>query len=195
LILGVFFRIKYPMTRTIATLTLVLLTAAAACSSVIPNTDAASLTPKPFPAVRGTTLSGQALEIPKDLLGKPAILLVGYEMNAQFDGDRWLVGLTQLDTPTRVVELPTIDGMIPGLFAGAIDRGMRSGIPSEDWPSVATVYGEDAATLVKLTGNTIPRNMRVFLLDAEGRIVWFHDRGFSASILKDLDARARALAP
>ena len=71
---------------------------------------------------------------------------------------------------------------------------MRSGIPSEDWPSVATVYGPGAIRIVELTGNERPRNIRVLLLDAGGRIRWFHDRGFSASKLLELDQAALVLA-
>lgn len=164
-----------------------------ACSSTLPNADPATIAPKPFPVVRGKSLQGVDMELPRDVKGAPAILLVGYVMEAQFDGDRWLLGLQQAGTPVRVLELPTIDGMVPGLFAGTIDNGMRKGIPAEDWASVVTVYGSDAKTLVNLTGNTNPRNMRVFLLDREGNVVWFHDRGYSASILTDLDRRARSL--
>jgi hypothetical protein len=34
----------------------------------------------------------------------------------------------------------------------------------------------------------------VLLLDAEGRVQWMHDRGYSASKLLELAARARELA-
>ncbi|HEU4703670.1 MAG TPA: hypothetical protein VFS37_14400, partial [Conexibacter sp.] len=64
--------------------------------------------------------------------------------------------------------------------------GMRSGIPSEDWASVVTVYNSDAERLVQFTGNASPRNIRVLLLDAAGRVLWFHDRGFSAGKLIEL---------
>ena len=46
---------------------------------------------------------------------------------------------------------------------------------------------------VEFTGNEKPRNMRVVLLDAEGRIRWFHDRGFSAGKVVELDALVRSL--
>ena len=72
---------------------------------------------------------------------------------------------------------------------------MRSGIPEEDWASVITVYGSDADRIVALTGNEQPRNMRVLLLDAEGRVRWFHDRGFSAAKLLELVRTARELSP
>ncbi|MFN0207478.1 MAG: CIA30 family protein [Planctomycetota bacterium] len=89
-------------------------------------------------------------------------------------------------TPVTLVEVPTIEGMLPGLFAGKIDSGMRKGIPMEDWASVITLYNSEAARVVQFTGNESPRNARVLLLNGNGRVVWYHDRGFSPGVLNDL---------
>jgi uncharacterized protein (DUF3820 family) len=158
------------------------------CSSTTPNRDPLN---ESFPSVAGEDLNGRERRVSDEFSGKPLIVLVGYVQNAQFDLDRWLIGLNQLATPAPAVELPTIEGLLPGLFAGTIDNGMRSGIPSEDWRGVITLYGEDAERVVALFGNEKPRNGRVALLDAQGRILWFHDRGFSAGKLAELDRLAR----
>lgn len=92
-----------------------------------------------------------------------------------------------------MIEVPTIPGLFPRLISGTIDSGMRSGIPSEDWTSVVTLYGSTARTVVDLTGNEQPRNIRVLLLDEHGDVRWFHDRGFSASKLLELDGLARSM--
>ncbi|MDE0915803.1 MAG: hypothetical protein OSB57_11580 [Planctomycetota bacterium] len=136
-----------------------------------------------LPAVSGEALTGEHLTLP---LQVPSVLLVGFVQEAQFDADRWLVGLLDNPKDIRILEVPTVRGFIPGLISGTIDSGMRSGIPQEDWPSVVTLYGEDASTVVDFTGNERPRNMRVLLLDQNGRVCWFHDRGFSATHLIDL---------
>jgi hypothetical protein len=93
-----------------------------------------------------------------------------------------------------VREIPTIDGMLPGMFSGTIDSGMRSGIPNEDWGSVVTVYGAGAAELVRFTGNENGGNARVMLLDDEGVVLWFHDRGYSATKLLELDLTIRGFS-
>lgn len=147
-----------------------------------------------LPSVQGENLAGEAVALPADVAGGPAVLILGYVQKAQFDADRWLFGFLQSQTPVQLYEVPTIKGLVPGLIAGRIDEGMRSGIPSEDWTSVATVYGGDAAKLVELTGNENPRNVRVLLLDGDGVIRWFHDRGFSAGKLLEVDRLARELA-
>ena len=162
-----------------------------ACSSPVPNRVPVGET---LPSVRGDSLDGQEVRLPEDLAGRPAVLIVGYVQDSQFDADRWLYGFLQSQTPVQLYEVPTIKGFVPGLISGTIDEGMRSGIPSEDWSSVATLYGDDARRIVALTGNEKPRNVRVLLLDAEGIIRWFHDRGFSAGKLLELDRLARELA-
>ena len=85
--------------------------------------------------------------------------------------------------------------MAPTLFSGLIDDGMRSGIPRDDWAGVITLYGDDAARIASFTGNENALPARVLLLDATGRIVWFHDEGFSPRVLKALDGKVRDLTP
>ena len=147
-----------------------------------------------FPTVGGEGLDQKAWKLPSDLAGKPAVILIGYLQEAQFDADRWLFGLLQSQTPARLLELPTLPGLFPRAAASMIDGGMRSGIPSEDWQSVVTLYGADAAAITEFTGNEHGRNIRVLLLDQDGKVAWFHDRGFSAGKLLELDTTARGLA-
>ena len=152
------------------------------CSSTTPNADP---TGKLFPAVEGTSLEGRSHRVPDDFRGRKLLLLVGYVQDAQFDIDRWLLGLMQAQVPVDVRELPTIEGMVPRMIGNQIDSGMRRGIPEEDWGAVITVYG-DASEIVDLTGNENPRNARVLLLDEEGRIIWFHDRGYSPRLIMEI---------
>ncbi|MGE3171891.1 MAG: hypothetical protein AB7O97_04645 [Planctomycetota bacterium] len=150
-----------------------------ACSTPWPRRDP---TGERFPSVTATALDGTLVRVPEDFAGAPLVLLVGYEQDAQFDADRWLLGLLQAEVPVAIRELPTIPGFVPRLLAGTIDSGMRSGIPDEDWGAVITVY-DDAAAVAAFTGNEAGRTMRVLLLDERGTVAWFHDRGYSAGTL------------
>lgn len=161
-----------------------------ACSSPIKNRDPVG---EVFPTVLGESLEQESVELPAALRGEPAILLIGYMQEAQFDADRWIFGLLQAQTPAQIREVPTIPGLVPTVISSTIDDGMRRGIPAEDWKSVITVYGSDAKKIRAMTGDENGRNMRVMLLDRDGRVRWFHDRGFSAGQLIALDAAARAL--
>lgn len=144
-----------------------------------------------FPQVTGRSLAGEEVELPP--LGRPSVLLIGYAQDAQFDADRWLQGLLQAQLDARILELPTIPGLLARAAGGFIDAGMRSGIPSEDWASVVTVYGAEAEPIARFTGSERSRNMRVLALDAEGRVRWMHDRGYSASMLLELAEVVRSL--
>ena len=118
--------------------------------------------------------------------------MIDYKQNAQFDIDRWLLGLDQLGWDTRTFEVPTLPGMLPRMFGNFIDSGMRSGIPQEDWAAVVTVYKE-ADKLAAFTGNEGSRNGRILLLDGAGKVVFYHDRGYSVGSLKKLVAARAAL--
>ena len=138
-----------------------------------------------FPTVTGEALDGTEVTLPDVGAGAPMLLLVGYKQNSQFDLDRWLVPLLDQQVDVRVYEVPTIPGLIPGMVAGSIDSGMRRGIPEEDWAAVVTVYG-DGEQITRFLGNENPMPGRIVLLDAEGRVVWFHDRGFSGRKFQEL---------
>ena len=133
-----------------------------------------------FPKVNGTSLSGEARIIPDDYRGRYVIVLVGYLQDAQFDIDRWILGLLQLGIKTEIIELPAIAGMMPRAVQGYIDDGMRSGIPSEDWGTLITIY-EDADKIINSFGNEKAKNANVFLLNKSGEVIWFTNRGYSAS--------------
>ena len=164
----------------------------AACSSEpLPNRNPVG---EAFPAVAGESLAGEPIALPADLEGQPAILLVGYLQQAQFDIDRWLMGLIQAGVALPILELPTIPDLVPTMASRWIDDGMRSGIPEEDWAVVVTLYGSAAQPVAELTGTENGRLARVLLLDATGTVVWFHDRGFSASKAMELARLAEELA-
>jgi hypothetical protein len=146
-----------------------------------------------FPAVRGESLTRQAVNIPDAYQGRPTLLLVGYAQRAQFDIDRWILGVLQAEISVELVEVPTIAGMMPQMVQGFINNGMRSGIPESDWGAVVTVY-EDADKIVAALGNERPQSAYVVLLDAEGRIAWTANKGYSAAQVLELKRRVQELA-
>lgn len=164
------------------------LLATSSCSSPIPNRNPVG---ERFPSVTGTSLDGVDAALPEDLVGAPALLIVGYVQDAQFDIDRWILGLVDGAVDVRAIEVPTVRGLVPRLISGTIDQGMRNGIPDDLWGDVITVYG-DADAIAEFTGTERPRNGRVLLLDREGRVVWFHDAGYAAQRIPALRAAVEA---
>jgi hypothetical protein len=133
----------------------------------------------------GESLEGQTVQIPADFEGQDTLLIFGYKQDAQFDIDRWFIGLDMTQTQVAAYEIPTIQGMAPRMFSGFIDSGMRKGIPKELWKGVVTVYA-DGDKIQQFTGNQNPNNARVMLLDKQGVIVYFYDRGFSVDALNQV---------
>ena len=134
-------------------------------SNPLPNRDPLG---EAFPTVVGQSLQKVPAEFPAIFLDEPTVLLIGYEQRAQFDIDRWNMGLLQTDVPMRIVEVPTIPGLVPSFASDWIDDGMRSGIPREDWASVVTLYGEAARPVAELTGTERGQLARVIVLDDRG---------------------------
>jgi hypothetical protein len=130
----------------------------------------------------GKSLEGNTVVMPQDFIGQETLLLFGYKQDSQFDIDRWLIGLDMTQTQVAAYEIPTIQGMLPRMFSGFIDGGMRKGIPKKLWKGVVTVYA-DGDKVQRFTGNLNPNNARVMLLDKQGVIVYFYDRGFSVEAL------------
>jgi hypothetical protein len=147
-----------------------------------------------FPSVIGQSLEKEAVALPEDLAGRPAVILVGYKQRTQFDIDRWLLGLLQADVQAQLLEVPTIPGLAPTFASGWIDDGMRSGIPREDWGAVVTLYGKRATPVAKFTGNDRGRLARILVLDSAGEVVWFDDEGYSASKALEIKALTDRLA-
>ena len=133
----------------------------------------------------GESLEGKIVVIPEDFIGQETLLLFGYKQDSQFDIDRWLIGLDMTQTKVAAYEIPTLQGMLPRMFSGFIDGGMRKGIPKELWKGVVTVYA-DGDKIQRFTGNINPNNARVMLLDKDGSIVYFYDRGFSVEALSEV---------
>ena len=160
-----------------------------ACQTSYPPRDPSG---EVFPSVSGTSLEGREIRLPESLAGEPVLLLIGFEQDTQFDLDRWALGLWQSGATLRAIEIPTIPGLVPRVLSSRIDRGMRSGIPDEDWGSIVTVY-RDADTIVRFTGNENPLPGRILLLDETGRVVFFHDEGYSTGALVRLLEAAEQL--
>lgn len=95
--------------------------------------------------------------------------------------------MTETDIP--IYEVPAIQGFIPRLFSRSFDDG----IPKELWRDVITVYA-DGDKLQRFTGNQLAQNARVILLEKNGHVMHFYDRGFSVNALNELRESINALA-
>jgi hypothetical protein len=166
--------------RFIVTCFFIFLTAG--CSTQYANQTS---TGQAFPSIIGENLERKIVNIPEDFKGKTTLLLIGYKQDAQFDIDRWLIGLDMTNTEVDVYEIPTIQGMFPRMFSTMINNGMRAGIPKSLWKGVITVY-QDGEKVQAYTGNENPNSARVVLLNEKGILLYMYDDGFSVEALNQV---------
>ena len=152
------------------------------CSTTYPNKNVQSML---VPLMTGKTLEKKTVSLPSVFDSPLTLLLVGYKQDSQFDIDRWLIALDMTETNITAFEIPAIQGMFPRMFSTLINDGMRAGIPKELWGGVITLYA-DGEVLQKFTGNVNPNNARVLLINNQGTVVYFYDRGFAVTALNDL---------
>lgn len=138
-----------------------------------------------IPTMAGETLEKKPVTLPAVFDAPLTLLLVGYKQDAQFDIDRWLIGLDMSETNITAYEIPAIQGMFPRMFSTLINNGMRAGIPKELWGGVITLYA-DGEAMQAFTGNENGNNARVLLIDNKGTVIYFYDRGFSVQALNNV---------
>ena len=155
-----------------------------ACSSTYENKNVQG---EIVPTMAGETLEKKSVQIPTVFTSELTLLLVGYKQDTQFDIDRWLIGLDMTETQVDTYEIPAIQGMFPRMFKTQINNGMRKGIPKELWKGVITLY-KDGETMQLFTGNENANNSRIMLINKQGKVLYFYDRGFSVAALKALRA-------
>jgi hypothetical protein len=130
-----------------------------------------SIINKPFPKLVAETLAKKAIEFPKDVKGKPTIILIAFKREAQTFIDPWSAAILKKYPQDEVnyYEIPMISGGYK-LFSRFIDGGMRGGVPLDLHDNVATYYGslDNYIDYLKIKKNG---NCYLFLLDKNGNII------------------------
>mgnify|MGYP000044153456 CR=1 FL=1 len=152
------------------------------CSTTYTNKNVQGMV---VPTMTGETLTQKTVTLPSVFDSPLSLLLVGYKQDSQFDIDRWLIALDMTETNITAYEIPAIQGMFPRMFSTLINNGMRAGIPKELWGGVITLYA-DGDQLQQFTGNEQPNNARVLLINNQGEILYFYDRGFAVNALNEV---------
>ena len=84
-----------------------------------------------FPDLEADDLNGRTLSLPKDLPGKPTIVLIAFKRKQQSSVDEWVDRLDLLpEGGPAWIEMPVV-GRGAAIFRSFVDKGMRAGITSE----------------------------------------------------------------
>jgi hypothetical protein len=134
-----------------------------------------------LPAVSGSNLQRERLNLPEDLEGQRNLVLIAFQQWHQRQVDTWIPFARQMEETypaVRYYELPTIQ-RLNALARTFINEGMRAGIPDPvARERTITLYVDKGAFRAALD---LPDedNIYVLLLDRQGRVLWRAEGAFT----------------
>ena len=142
-----------------------------------------------LPAVRGKTLSGNAVLLPEQAIGRPAMLVVGFSRASKEAAQPWLQNCRErfavaAGEGARCYDVRMVEG-IPRLFRGFAEGGMRKGYPAALLDQVLLVYQENDLWKQRL-GAADENTAYVVVLDASGRVSGLQRGAFSEGALSEV---------
>jgi len=138
-----------------------------------------------LPVTPAETLTGQKLEFPTALAGKPVVCVFGFSKEA---GDRtkvWMMRLSQ--DGINAWSVANLESA-PALVRGMIRSSMRKGTPQPLLERSLILTKEEKAwkRALGVKQNNLPV---VVLLDAAGHPLWTHEGLFSEESLREVKTR------
>ena len=123
-----------------------------------------------FPDLEADDLNGRTLSLPKDLPGKPTIVLIAFKRKQQSSLDAWVDRLDLLpEGGPAWIEMPVV-GRGAAIFRSFVDKGMRAGITSEVMRGrTITIYSSRRAFNNAL-GIRSMKDIYVALVDPNGTV-------------------------
>jgi hypothetical protein len=148
---------------------------------------------KVFPKLSAETLSKKAIEFPKDVKGKPTIIVIAFKREAQDQIDPWLAAISKKfkNKEINYYEIPMMSGGYK-IISGIIDGGMRGGVPPALHDFVASYYG-NLDNYISYLNIKKDKNCYLFLLDKNGIIKFKTESAINANKLQELEKNVAAL--
>jgi hypothetical protein len=144
----------------------------------------------PFPALKGSLLTGRSAALPAIAAGKVSLVAIGFTYGSRKPVEAWAAWFHDAfaDEPnTQLFEVPIIGGFAK-LGKWFIDSGMRSGTPAAMHDHVMTVYSGSGDWKARLGFTEAGKDdAYLVLLDRAGLVRWQHHGPFDAARAKELD--------
>jgi hypothetical protein len=143
-----------------------------------------------FPRLKARDLEGRTVELPDGLDGVVNLVVLAFRRDHQYPIETWLPHFARLEEgfpDLEVWEVPALSRSYR-IWRGAIDGGMRAGIPD------ARVRRHTLTTYTDLRGLQRALELRdldeiyLFLLDGSRSIVWQGRGAYSEATLAELTA-------
>ena len=140
-----------------------------------------------LPRLEAKGMTGEAVELPRDALGRPAILVIGFSKAAAKAMRGWLEGCRSAAAGRAPAGVSCYDvrmlADVPRLMRGMVERAMRNGYPAELLPQVLLVYSLSDAWRQRAEG--IDDKMAYVIgCDRDGRVRATATGGFVEAELK-----------
>ena len=141
-----------------------------------------------LPVTSAETLSGQKLEFPTALAGKPAVCVFGFSKEA---GDLSKLWMTQLyEEGISAWSVANLE-KAPALVRGMIRGSMRKATPAAQLDR-SLILTKDHKAWEQAVGSKQESQPVVVLLDPAGRILWTFQGPFAGQPYQQLKARLEA---
>ena len=166
---------------------------AAACAGKYLPAQAARL----IPNTGATTLTGQALQLPRDLPAHATVLILGFGRHSQEATTAWERPVrTQLAKPGSIAFYDmAMLAEVPGLVRPFVLRAIRHEVPDVLKPNFLPLTDdEDAWKRAAQYTEDQPEAAYLMLVDRAGRVQWSTHAAFSPADFEDLRRKAEALA-
>jgi hypothetical protein len=143
-----------------------------------------------FPAVTGSSLQREKMNLPQDFEGKRNLVLIAFQQWQQRQVDTWIPFAQQLEATypeVRYYELPIIQ-RLNVLARTFINEGMRAGIPDPvARERTVTLYLDKSEfrEALQLPGED---EIYVLLLGGQGKVLWRASGAFSPEKAESLAA-------
>src|SRR5215475_2875347 len=89
-----------------------------------------------IPNIEGETLSGKKVSLPRDMGGKPALLIIGFTHGSQEQTKAWSIRVHGRFPTWSIAVLEDV----PRLIRGMVSHSIKSSLPKEQYDRFLLVY-------------------------------------------------------
>ena len=147
-----------------------------------------------IPVTRAESLAGNVVNLPADLKGRPAILVLGFSRKSSAQTKPWgdvIEHDFKSDSQINYYQLPMLE-QVPRFIRGIVTDGIRKPLSSEQRTRFIPVF-QDEAAWKRLAHFAGADDAYVLLIDGAGHVRWQTAGAFEKATYEDLRGRATAL--
>jgi len=152
---------------------------------------------KTIPATEATTLSGQAIQLPRDLPAH-ALLVLGFSEKSSTDSAECGTRLQEAvprQVDAKVFQLPVLED-VPRLIRGFVTRSMKKSVSARLQSTFVPVFDHESEWK-RLTGFESPDDAYILLTGPQGAVLWRTRGPCSADkvriVISELERESRAV--